>query len=87
MEKKQVRYDGLCWPEKVIFSEKGEPVGYMMKKIKGKPLSAIFDGDEAVLKEFPHWKKQDLISLAVDLLQKVQYLHLFGILRGTVLPR
>ena len=82
MEKKQVRYDGLCWPEKVIFSEKGEPVGYMMKKIKGKPLSAIFDGDEAVLKEFPHWKKQDLISLAVDLLQKVQYLHLFGILVG-----
>ena len=82
MEKKQIRYDGLCWPEKVIFSEKGEPVGYMMKKICGKPLSAIFDGDETVLKTFPLWKKQNLISLAIDILQKVQYLHLFGILVG-----
>lgn len=82
MEKKQIRYEGLCWPERVIFSEKGEPVGYMMKKISGKPLSAIFDGDEAVLKEFPKWKKQNLISLAIDILQKVQYLHLFGILVG-----
>lgn len=82
MEKKQVRYDGLCWPEKVIFSEKGEPIGYMMKKISGKPLSAIFDGDEAVLKEFPNWNKQNLITLTIDILQKVQYLHLFGILVG-----
>ncbi|MBR2591316.1 MAG: hypothetical protein IKE65_10435 [Clostridia bacterium] len=82
MEKKQVRYNGICWPEKVIFSMKGEPVGYMMKKITGKPLSSIFDGDEVILKEFPYWKKQDLISLATDILQKIQYLHLFGILVG-----
>lgn len=82
MEKKQVKFDGLCWPERVIFSEKGEPIGYMMKKICGKPLSAIFDGDEAVLEAFPDWKKQNLISLATDILQKVQYLHLFGILVG-----
>ena len=82
MEKKQIRYDGLCWPEKVVFSEKGEPVGYLMKKVNGKALSSIFDCDETVLKQFPNWKKQDLISLAIDILQKVQYLHLFGILIG-----
>ena len=82
MEKKQIRFDGLCWPERVVFSEKGEPIGYIMKKISGKPLSAIFDGDETVLKAFPDWKKQNLISLATDILQKVQYLHLFGILVG-----
>lgn len=82
MEKKQIQYDGLCWPERVVFSQNNEPIGYMMKKISGKPLSAIFDGDEAVLKEFPMWKKEDLISLAINILQKVQYLHLFGILVG-----
>ena len=82
MEKKQISYDGLCWPEKVVFSEKGEPVGYIMKKIRGKPLSVIFDGDENLLNAFPDWKKQDLISLAVDILQKIQYLHLFGIIVG-----
>lgn len=82
MEKKQIKYDGLCWPEKVVFSEKGEPVGYLMKKVNGQPLSSIFDCDETVLKNFPNWKKQDLIILAIDILQKVQYLHLFGILIG-----
>lgn len=82
MEKKQIKYDGLCWPEKVVFSENGEPIGYLMKKVKGKPLSSVFDCDETVLKEFPTWKKQDLINLAIDILQKVQYLHLFGILIG-----
>lgn len=82
MEKKQVRYEGICWPEKVVFSMQGEPIGYMMKKIDGKPLSAIFDGDESVLKEFPNWKKQDLILLVIEILEKVQYLHLFGILIG-----
>ncbi len=82
MEKKQIKYDGLCWPEKVVFSEKGEPIGYLMKKVNGKPLSSIFDCDESVLQEFPTWKKQDLINLTIDILQKVQYLHLFGILIG-----
>ena len=82
MEKKQVRYEGICWPEKVVFSTKGEPVGYLMKKIDGKPLSAIFDGDEMLLKEFPNWKKQNLISLTTDILEKVQYLHLLGIIIG-----
>lgn len=82
MEKKQVRYDGLCWPEKVVFSEKGEPVGYLMKKIYGKSLDSILDSDESLLKEFPHWKKQDTVKLAIDILQKIQYLHLFGILIG-----
>ena len=82
MEKKQVRYEGVCWPEKVVFSEKGEPIGYMMKKISGKPLSAIFDGDESVLKAFPNWKKQNIILLTIDILQKIQYLHLLGIIVG-----
>lgn len=82
MEKKQICYDGLCWPEKVVFSEKGEPVGYLMKKIDGKALDAILDSDESLLKAFPNWTKQDTISLAIDILQKIQYLHMFGILIG-----
>ena len=41
MEKKQIRYEGICWPEKVVFSCQGEPIGYMMKKIDGKPLHCL----------------------------------------------
>lgn len=84
MEKKQVRYDGICWPEKVVYSPKGEPVGYLMKKIKGESLSNVFDTDEALLKKFPNWTKKDSVNLALDILRKIQYLHLFGILLGDV---
>ena len=82
MEKKQVKYNGLCWPEKTVFSNDGKPIGYLMKKISGKPLSKIFDGDEAVLENFPMWKKQNLVLLAIKILQKIQYLHLQGIIVG-----
>lgn len=82
MERKQVRYDGLCWPEKVVYSPNGEPVGYVMKLIEGKSLSLVFDSYESVQEEFPHWSRQSLIRLAIEILNRIQYLHLFGILIG-----
>ncbi len=82
MEKKQISYDGLCWPEKVVYSEQGKPVGFIMKKVSGKNISTVFDGAERILKEFPGWKKIDLVDFTIKLLQKIQYLHQFGILVG-----
>lgn len=55
-----------------------------MKKIKGESLSNVFDTDEALLKKFPNWTKKDSVNLALDILRKIQYLHLFGILLGDV---
>lgn len=82
METKKVDFNGVCWPEKLIYSEKGEPVGYIMKKIKGKPLSAIFSSDEDVLEAFPYWTRENVLWVIIDVLKKIQYLHLFGILVG-----
>lgn len=82
MEKKQICYDGLCWPEKVVYDINGNPIGYMMKKIVGKSLDFVFDGCQCVVENFPMWKKENLINLAIDILQKIQYLHLFGIIIG-----
>ncbi len=82
MEKKQVSYKGLCWPEKVVYSEKGKPVGFIMKKVSGKNISTVFDGSDQIIKAFPNWKKQDLVDFSIKLLQKIQYLHLLGIMVG-----
>lgn len=82
METKKVDFNGVSWPEKLIYSEKGEPVGYIMKKIKGKPLSAIFSSDEDVLKEFPYWTRENVLWVIIEVLKKIQYLHLFGIIVG-----
>lgn len=82
MEKKQVDYGGICWPEKVVFSENGEPVGYLMRKIRGQPLMSVFDGPDSIAEMYPDWGRAELVRLAIDIMQKIQYLHLFGILIG-----
>ncbi len=82
MEKKQVRYDGICWPEKVVYSMEGKPLGFLMKKVSGTNLSEVFDGSETLLEKFPTWKKQDLVRFSIKVLQKIQYLHLLGIIVG-----
>lgn len=84
MEKKQIMYKGLCWPEMIVYTEKNEPVGFVMKKVNGKSLSVVFDSYESVLEMFPNWKKRDLIRLCIMILTRIQYLHLFGILIGDV---
>lgn len=84
MEKKQVRYEGLCWPEHVLFTQSGEPIGFVMKKVQGSALSVLFDSYESVLNQFPHWKRRNLIQLCIEVLSRIQYLHLFGILIGDV---
>lgn len=82
MENRQIRYNGLIWPEKEVFSLEGRPVGYLMKEAEGKPLSTIFDSDESICEYFPNWTRKDLVNLAIDILEKIQYLHLFGIIIG-----
>ena len=82
MERVQIRYNGICWPEKIVYLKSGEPVGFLIKKIAGKPLSLVFDSYEMVLKMFPKWQKTDLIDLCINILSAVQYLHLFGIIIG-----
>lgn len=82
MEKKQIKYEGICWPEKMIYSPEGEPIGYIMKKIKGKSLYTLFDSAESVVEAYPNWTRQSLVSLAIGVIENIQYLHLFGILIG-----
>ena len=87
MVDKKIQYDGICWPELVIYNNKKEPLGYVMKKIDGLPLELIIDGPEQILRYFPTWTKKNLVLLTLDILQKIQYLHLFGILIGDLRMR
>ena len=82
MESAMIRYEGICWPEKMVFSQEGKPVGYLMQGISGKNMASVFTGPDRVQETFPAWTRQDLIRLAVRILQRYQYLHIFGILIG-----
>lgn len=87
IENRQVRYDGICWPEKIVFSQEGKPVGYIMQRAYGTEMSKIFDGEESILESFPKWNRIDLVELSIKLLEKFIYLHLLGIKIGDIRPQ
>lgn len=86
-EERLVEYEGICWPEKTVYNSDGLPVGYIMKKVKGKTVSSVFDGDEEVLANFPSWKRSDLIEVATGILERIRYLHLLGVIVGDIRPK
>ncbi|MBP3442654.1 MAG: hypothetical protein J6L62_07620 [Clostridia bacterium] len=86
-ENRQVRYDGICWPENIIYTQDGKPVGYVMQRAYGRDMSKIFDGEETIHECFPDWNRADLVDLAVKLLEKFIYLHLLGIKIGDIRPQ
>lgn len=86
-ENRQVRYDGICWPEKIVYTKDGKPVGYIMQRAYGKEMSKIFDGEETISEFFPNWNRADLVDLSVKLLEKFIYLHLLGIKIGDIRPQ
>ena len=86
-EERPVEYEGICWPEKTVYTSDGLPVGYIMRKASGKTVSSVFDGDEEVLANFPEWKRSDLIAVAIRILERIRYLHLLGVIAGDIRPQ
>ena len=87
LEKRQVHYDGICWPEARIFSSQGYPVGYLMKRANGQKMSGIFDGEEAIREVFANFTRMDVVNVVISVFEKIQYLHLMGVLIGDVRPQ
>ncbi len=74
---------GICWPQDLLFY-RGVPVGYTMMIGRGKTLGNVFDGPDAMLGNFPHWKRDDVVQTLIDLLEKYIYLHLNNIIAGDI---
>ena len=74
---------GLCWPQDLIFY-RNIPVGYTMIVGRGKTLSNVFDGPDALLNAIPECTRLDIVTTLCDLLEKYLYLHMFGIIAGDI---
>jgi len=74
---------GICWPQDLIFF-RGIPVGYTMFLAKGKTLGNVFDGPDAIMNNFPEWKREDVVSTLIVLLEKYLYLHMHNIVAGDI---
>ena len=84
MEKKQIDYEGICWPRQIVFSPAKEPIGFIMKRMNGKSTDFVFDGVESLLMHFPDITRRDVVQICIDVLSKIHYLHLFGVILGDV---
>ena len=84
MEKKQIDYEGICWPRQIVFSEQKQPVGFVMKRMNGKSTDFVFDGVDSLISHFPDITRKDVIEICIDIISKIHYLHLFGIIIGDI---
>ena len=78
-----IKSPGICWPQDLLFY-KGVPVGYTMFLGKGKTLGNIFDGPDAMVNNFPEWKREDVAATLINLIEKYLYLHMHNIVAGDI---
>jgi len=82
-----IQAKGMCIPTAVVRNGDGEFVGYVMPKASGREFQRTIFNKRKFEKEFPTWKKADLVDICISFLEKVQYLHSMNIILGDINPK
>jgi predicted Zn-ribbon and HTH transcriptional regulator len=82
-----VRHPGICWPCSIATNQKGEFIGYLMKRAHGLELQKTVFIKPLLQKAFPNWNRRDLVALTVRILESIQALHQHNVLLGDINPR
>ncbi len=83
---KKLKYNGICFPEDALYNQYGDFVGYLMPRAPGKEIQKCLFLKPLLEKNFPKWKKIDLVNLSLTILDKIKYLHDHGIIMGDINP-
>lgn len=86
MMTKSINCDGVCFPFALLYNQRNEFVGYLMKKAKGIELQRCVFIPKLLKKTFPEWNKVDTVTLCVTILKKLKYLHERNIILGDINP-
>ena len=78
---------GVCIPSALVRNHLGEFVGYVMPKASGREFQRTIFNKRKFEKEFPNWKKADLVDICISFLEKVQYLHSMNVILGDINPK
>ncbi|WP_400996681.1 hypothetical protein [Agromyces sp. GXQ0307] len=84
---RQLRGTGMCIPTALVTNSRGEFVGYAMPKASGREFQRTIFNKRKFAKEFPGWKKADLVDVCIAFLEQVQYLHSMNIVLGDINPK
>lgn len=86
MLQRRIECDGICYPVAALYNSQKEFVGYLMPLAKGKELQKCVFMPKLLSKNFPKWKKRDLVELTITILEKIKYLHDRNIIIGDINP-
>lgn len=86
MLSKNINFEGICFPVSPLYNSNDEFVGYLMPKAEGKEIQKSIFIKQLLLKNFPNWKKRDLVELCITILNKIKYLHNRNIIIGDINP-
>lgn len=84
---RQLRGKGMCIPSAIVTNSLGEFVGYAMPKASGREFQRTIFNKRKFEKEFPAWKKTDLVDICISFLEQVQYLHSMNVILGDINPK
>ncbi|UOE43379.1 protein kinase domain-containing protein [Agromyces larvae] len=84
---RDLKGQGMCIPSAVVTNGAGEFVGYAMPKASGREFQRTIFNKRKFEKEFPDWKKVDLVDICISFLTQVQYLHSMNVVLGDINPK
>ncbi len=87
MMSKNLQCEGICFPEKLLYNQYGEFVGYLMPKAQGEELGSCVFRAQRLKRRFPDWKKRDLVELSLTIMEKIKYLNDRNIILGDINPK
>ena len=79
-----IDYPGICSPQTMLFNDREEFVGFLMKRAAGHDLNRCLMVRPLLEQRFAGWKKADLVRLCITILEKIRYLHERNIILGDI---
>ncbi|MGA2916586.1 MAG: hypothetical protein ABSE89_11230 [Sedimentisphaerales bacterium] len=76
----------ICWPSALIFDQDKLFRGYAMSRASGKPLAHGLFIPKSWLEEKPAWNRRHSVRLAINIIERIFYLHQLNVLLGDINP-
>ena len=74
---------GVCWPKVLVQNRSGDFVGFTMRSAEGRSLkTTVFAPKPVFLKTLPRWNRLHLVTLAINIVDRIRLLHQENILLG-----
>ncbi len=77
---------GIAWAKYIAYNQSGEFVGYVMERAVGRELQKTVFVKPLLKKYFPNWNRRTLVTLCINILEKIKYLHDRNVIIGDLNP-